>query len=347
VHASLEKILVRGVNWLGDAVMSLPAIQALIEAYPDRVDILTQKKLEPLYEHVPGLNRILSFAPMQGWRGIQERFRLAQRLKKENYSTCLVFPNSFDAALVPGIARIPRIVGFNRNARGFFLTDKIPPPKNYFSVHHSMHYKKIVGFFLNRELSAPHRIPFLTLSEEKKRETLEYFEKTFPIPKNAVFFGLSPGSEYGPAKKWHLDRYRALCEKILEWENAIVLIFGTTKDQADVSFLRRDDPRIVDLTGKTDLRQLIALLSCCRGLLTNDSGGMHLAGALGIPVAAIFGSTWPEATRGLGPGDVFYHRVSCAPCFERVCPGRGMICMDAVTVDEVWEKVKLWNPKSL
>ena len=344
-----EKILVRGVNWLGDAVMSLSAIHALIQEYPSRVDILTPEKLSPLYEYVHGLNRIISFPPMQGWQGLKERWRLSCQLKKEKYSVCLVFPNSFDSALVPGIARIPRILGFNRNVRGIFLTNKITPPKDYFSTHHSLHYTKIVASFLNRELPDPslQKCPLLTVSEEKKIEVLKHFEKEFPFGRDSLLFGVSPGSEYGPAKKWHLERYRAVCEKILEWKNAVVLILGTAKDQDDAVRLQNGNPRIVNLTGKTDLHQLIALLSCCRGLLTNDSGGMHLAGALGIPVTAIFGSTWPKATKGLGSVEVLYHQVECAPCFERVCPGKGMICMNAVTVDEVWEKVKLWEPKSL
>jgi heptosyltransferase II len=347
---SIKKILIRGVNWLGDAVMTLPAIQTLLPSFPEvQLDVMTLDSLASLYSFIPGIRQVHSFQKQKGWKGIKNRFCLAQVLKKENYDACFIFPNSFDSALIPFMAGIPQRIGLNRNGRGFLLTRKISPGKNDFRQHHSLHYLAMVQSVIKEKIDCSvlttSPAPLLSVSSNQKRNGLEILKILVPDAENSVLIGIAPGAEYGPAKKWPVERFSALCLKIIEKNPSVrILVFGTKKDQKDGELLTQLHPRVSDLTGKTLLKEFILILSLCRGVVTNDSGAMHLAGALGIPVVALFGSTCPEATKGLGPVEVLYQPLPCSPCFERECRDGETRCLTQITVETVWEKIQKWIP---
>ncbi|MBN2143218.1 MAG: lipopolysaccharide heptosyltransferase II [Candidatus Aureabacteria bacterium] len=343
----MKKILIRGVNWLGDAVMSLPAIKILRQAFPDaQLDVLTPEKIGGLYEFVPEISRIHTFSKEPFWKGMKDRFKLARNLKKEKYESCFIFPNSFDSALVPSLAGIPERIGFNTQGRGWLLTIKVRPPEDYFKEHHSLHYFSIIQSVLKERMN-PESVfsfsPLLILDENRKKQSMAKLKTEVPDAEHRHFIGMAPGAEYGPAKKWPLEKYRELCLRVLEENPALsILVFGTKQDDEAGKILETTHASVFDLTGKTNLAEFIGMLSLCRGVVTNDSGAMHMSGALGIPVIAIFGSTNPEATRGLGPVEAVCHFLPCSPCFDRICKKGDTACLNGITVEEVWKKMNKW-----
>jgi len=344
----VPRILVRGVNWLGDVVMSLPALKRLVRFYPDHlVDILTQASLAPLYRFIPGIGKIIPLHRSLGILKINEALRTVKLIKKTNYSHCVLFPNSFNAALIPALARIPNRIGFKKDFRSLLLTKGLKPPSDFFEVHHSMHFLNIIkeSGLEPRGIWPEETHPLITLSTSQHDEAKNVLQRLTKLDHSNAFIALSPSAAYGPSKKWPIERFKEIALKICALHNHHVVVLGTSADRVEGEALGQCHEKIYDLTGKTTLHELILILSKCFSLLTNDSGAMHLAGALNVKVLALFGSTSPEATRGLGPVSVLYKNVHCSPCFKRKCPGYGMICMHEISVNEVWDVLRSWLPK--
>ena len=342
----MEKILVRGVNWLGDAIMTIPAIRLIKKTHPDSLlHVLTLEHLKPVYELVPEISCILTFKKRRGFEGISERLATADALKQKKFSSCYIFPNSFDSALVPALAGIPVRRGFNKNLRGFLLTDKQKAPDDFFSEHHSNHYIKIVKGPLNGASAdlGIRDLPLLKIGETRLFEFMSAFKANAPGFLYRKIYALCPGAEFGPSKKWPVERYREICKRILNWQNSMVIVLGTEADKKDGNLITDGMEKAFNLAGKTDLTQFIFCLAASSGVITNDSGAMHVAGALGKPVVAIFGSTSPLATKGLGNVSVAYEKVPCSPCFKRECRYGHYDCLRNVNAETVWERIKGWG----
>ena len=303
------EILIRSSNWLGDAVMSVEAVRRIKRGRPDaRVTILVKKSLADFWESVPEVDAVIVFEPGESVFSVSRKLR-------NRFDVAILFPNSPRSGLEVWLAGIPRRVGYSRAWRDWFLNQFIPdPPKTPEIEHQSRHY--------------------LRIAERIGADMEEALPSVSPRNAERNLLGLCPGAEYGPAKRWP-DFARAA--KILADRHSLHwLIFGTAKEQELGSAVAAElGPSATDLTGKTSLAELMQQLRRCQLLLTNDTGTMHLASHLGVPVVAIFGSTDPVAT---GPkGDqhtVLRHPVECSPCFRRVCP-IDFRCMTRITVDQV------------
>ena len=333
-----SRILVRGVNWLGDAVMTTPALLRLREHFPNaHITHFCPEKINALWRHHPAIDETMTFESGEGL------FSIGRKLRAGRFDLALVLPNSPRSAMEAFLARIPQRIGYARPWRNFFLTWTItsragavkmhkrteaeikalianPPSARapYPAAAHQMHeYLHLVAALgANPEPLAP---KLVVTPEEveaaKKKFGLEALMR--PI------FGLNPGAEYGPAKRWPAEKFSAAAKEIQSHTNCLWLIFGG-KNDATIADQIGKKINHQNLAGKTSLRELMALLKLCRVLLTNDTGPMHVAAALGTPVVVPFGSTSPELT-GPVPADGLQHQIiqsdaPCSPCFLRECP---------------------------
>jgi heptosyltransferase II len=358
---SEERILVRGVNWLGDAIMTTPALLRLREAKPSaHITLLTHEKLADLWTHHPAINAVLTFH--EG----DSVFSVARKLRAQKFSLALVLPNSPRAALETFVARIPVRVGLARPWRNFLLTQRISPrpgvvamrkrsssevqqlirstgsshspaiPAASHQVHHYLHLAAALR--ANPEPLPPH----LEVSDAEVTAIRQRFGAGGIA---SPLFGLNAGAEYGPAKRWPRERFVAAAIELQRQTNCRWWIFGgKTEEPLAASIAGEIAARgmgaggVQNLAGQTSLRELCAALKACDLVVTNDTGPMHLAAAVGTPVVVPFGSTSPELT---GPGlpgkpqhGLIKATVTCSPCFLRECP-IDFRCMKSITVESV------------
>jgi lipopolysaccharide heptosyltransferase II len=314
------RILIRSSNWLGDAVMSVPAVRAIKNGRPDaQVTIAAPAKIAPMWKMVPDVDAIIPISSRSLLRSIRSIRRLPY------FDAAILFPNSLRVALESWLSGIPRTAGYRGHWRRWLLNQTVPetrkpgPPE-----HHSLRFLRIA-----RECGA-----------ETSNARPATSNQLSAIGNQPVRIGLCPGAEYGPAKRWLPERFAEVAAKISAQSSAQWLLFGTKNDAAiGDQIAGAINDHCVNRIGQTTLDELINELRECRLLLTNDTGTMHLAALLGVPVVAIFGSTEPRLTGPLGNGHVVLrHHVECSPCFLRKCP-IDFRCMKAVSTQEVVDAV--------
>jgi lipopolysaccharide heptosyltransferase II len=331
-----EKILVRATNWVGDGVMSLPALEALRERYPSAEIVLVVKPwVADLYLHHPAVNRSIIYDAASEHRGPRGFAKLVEQIRAEHFDMAVLFQNAFHAAWMAWRSRIALRIGYGLEGRGILLTDSVPVPSPALYGHQSNYYLQLLfRAGLLERIEPVERIQLDIQSGEKNWAARHL--KTLGLGGQRFLIGLTPGAAFGPAKRWPSDRYADLADRLIGALNADVLIFGSSAEKPlaeEIAHAMSHTPVI--LTGETTLRQLMALLVQCRLVITNDSGPMHLAAALGLPVVAIFGSTDDTATGPVSPlARVVRHPVTCSPCGLRECP-IDFRCMTGVTVDRV------------
>ncbi|HEX3719338.1 MAG TPA: glycosyltransferase family 9 protein [Verrucomicrobiae bacterium] len=344
-----ENILVRGVNWLGDAIMTAPALTRLREARPQaRITLFSPQKLAGLWERQPFIDEVLTFPPdATVWQA-------GRLLRGKGFTVGVAFPNSVRSALELWLAKIPVRIGIGR---GLFLTQPLAPRPDAIKMrkrtagevqkrirersrpeivppeaHHVRHYLHLVG-----ALGAS--IKPLTPRIEVGPEAMEHVRGKFGLGRldGQPWFGLNAGAEYGPAKRWPAERFIEAALELRKKTNCRWVIFGGS-DEIDLAakITREVGEPVLNLAGKTNLRELAAALKICDLVLTNDTGPMHLACAVGARIVAIFGSTSPELT---GPifssrARIIRHPVPCAPCFLRECP-IDLRCLRGISPDQV------------
>jgi len=359
-----RRILVRAVNWLGDAVMTTPALQRVRERFPkDCVALLTDEKLADLWLHHPSVDQVITF------NSRENPWSVARRLRPNAFDTALIFPNSPRSALEAWLARIPERIGYARAWRNYFLTQALPPrlgrmpmrkrtvreirrlvatspagsspttvePESPAPLCHQIHEYLHLTAALGADPNPLH--PRLKVVADEIRQAEATWRSGLET-KHAIPLGLSPSAAYGPAKRWPAENFVAAARELSRiLKQAVWLVFGTASDrQLCEEIAHRAAGRILNLAGKTSLREFMGLLRVCRVVLTNDSGPMHIAAALGTPVVVPFGSTSPKLTGPGLPGTTAQYLlesgVPCAPCYRRVCP-IDFRCMKTITVERV------------
>jgi len=335
--SNVNRILVRGVNWVGDTILTYPTLEALKRRFPNsRVSILVPSHLADLWKTSPFVDEIIPFEKRKGVRSIFEDLRVSRSLKKKKFDLGLILPRSFRSAFQMFLAGIPIRVGYKDEGRSFLLTHGIPRREEMLRIHRVHYYQELLGpFGKMNDLASPR----LHLGEEDRKWAEEVL-KGRGLLDGRPLIGINPGAAYGLAKCWHPDRFAELGRRLSKKWKSTALIFGREEERSMADeILKHLGSGGIDFTGKTRLLQLAALLEQCRLLISNDTGTMHVASAVGTPVVAIFGSTDPVATGPWGDGHVVVKKeVSCSPCFKRVCPTDHR-CMEGITVDEVEEVV--------
>jgi lipopolysaccharide heptosyltransferase II len=310
------RILIRAANWLGDSVITVPAVRAIKAGRPDaRITIVAPEKIASVWNLVPDIDEVLPL-------NFDSFFSVVRTIRRQApFDVAILLPNSLRAALEVWCARIPRRVGFPGHHRRWLLNQIVTEEQRRGPIQHQV-YRYL---HLARELGAPHGLVEL-------RKFLPRI-KTNGAPAK---IGLCPGAEYGPAKRWLPERFAEVALAIAEHRAVQWVLFGTPADaERGATIANALGGHCLNRIGQTTLEQLSAELAECALLLTNDTGTMHLATLVGVPVVAVFGSTEPRLTGPLGTGhDVIRHQVECSPCFLRECP-IDFRCMKAVSVDEV------------
>lgn len=323
VSSPLRRLLLFAPNWLGDAVMSLPAIDDVRRARPDlTLDVAARPSIAPLFTMVPGVNEIM----------ILRRSAAAIReMSSRQYDAALLFPNSFNVALLARRAGIRQRWGYRRDFRTPLLTRAIALPG---SVHQAAYYQHLVGSlgFPNGPLEPRLEVPPDVRQRGTEGLMAEGWDGRSPL------IALAPGAAYGGAKRWPAASFAEVARGLAADGVGTVIVGAPSDGPAARELVTSMGPglRPINLAGRTDLPLLGSVLVRCRALVTNDSGAMHFAAALGVSVIALFGPTDEHATRPLGHGrhDVLTHDVWCRPCMLRECPlTHG--CMRGITVGAV------------
>jgi heptosyltransferase-2 len=361
---SCKNLLVRGVNWIGDTVMTLPALRALRKALPEaKISLLVKPWVSAIFERDPNVDEIISYNDVH--RSIFGKVKLSRILNKKGFSCAILFQNALDAAFIAFLAGIKERAGYNRDGRGFLLTEAVKVPQKETNMHQIYYYLNLLE---QLGIDAKYSDPYIYLSLDERlsaRNLLKEMKR--PI------LGINPGAEYGSAKRWFPERFAEIANWFIKDTNGSAVIFGSKKEE-DIAqrieyFINQQQSEkqskeqsaanihqpfnssrithhsFLNLAGKTSLRELISLISECDVFVTNDSGPLHISYAVGTPMVAIFGSTDPEVT---GPPSgtvgnrnlVITNKFSCSPCFERTCRNNDLRCMYAITSDDVYLGIK-------
>jgi heptosyltransferase-2 len=346
--ATVQRILVRATNWVGDGVMSLPALDALRARFPRAEIVLLSKPwVSELYWHHPAVNRQIIYKPNSEHHGPAGLARLVRELRAERFDAAILFPNAFHAAWLAWLARIPLRIGYARDGRSLLLHDAIEPPLPAAYGHQSNYYLNLL--FRAGIIDKPQPVGEIRLRlTDSERHWATKMIDSLGLSGPRFLIGLAPGAAFGPAKRWLPERFGELADRLVGALNADVLIFGSPAERPlaeEIAAAMKHTPAIA--TGRTSLRQLLALMARCSLIVANDSGPMHLAAALGVPQVAIFGSTDERATGPMGTRVRIVKRgVECSPCGRRECP-IDFRCMRDIAVEEVFratlELVKRWD----
>jgi heptosyltransferase-2 len=322
---------------VGDTILSYPTVQQLKTLFPkSHLTILIPSYLVDLWKTFPHVDEIIPFQKKRGIGSIWEDLNLSQSLKERHFDLAVILPRSFRSAFHIYLARIPIRIGYRDEGRSLFLTHKIHRTKEILQVHRVHYYQKLLEP-LGKIENLPS--PQITLREEDRRWANQVL-MDLGILEGKPLIGMNPGATYGLAKCWYPDRFGELGRRLSEKWQASVLLFGKEEERPIVHEIQKHlGAKGINLTGKTSLLQLAALLERCALLVTNDTGTMHVAAAVGISVIALFGSTPPHITGPWGDGHVVVKKdVDCSPCWKRVCPIDHR-CMELITVDDVEEVV--------
>ena len=329
-----RRVLVKEPNWLGDLVISLPALRGVRRAYPEaHLAVLVKQELAGFFDGVEGIDEVIPYRIGAGIRGVADRSRMIAAVRARAFDLAVLFPRSFEAALWLAAARVPKRVGVAAQGRSWLLTDaaRIPPAAP--TRHQANDYLDLLRATLRIEGSVEDvRIAGAPARIAKMRAWLaERRRGAGPL------IAVAPAAAYGPAKEWPADRYAALVDQLGEVEGAECILVGTAPERArcaEIAAASRSGALVA--AGETDVGDLVALLSLCGAFAGNDSGAMHVAGALGIATVGIFGSTRPQRTGPLGPRTrVLYEQIACSPCFDRTCRFGHYECLRRIAVANV------------
>lgn len=326
------KIVIRAPNWIGDSILSLPAIETIAHNFPDsELWIAARSWGQDLFSQQAGIAGIITLPDTLNRKTLPDA---AARLKQHKFDIAILFTNSFASALLFYWARIPERWGCGRDGRRFLLTRAVEGRATGGDPHQVHYYLNIASRLDLKPI--PPRLNLMLSPEEVAwgQQTLAVYA-TVPEQKIIV---LNPGGYYGSAKRWPASRFADLAARLQEHYNALIVIIGTAAESAlgeEVSSGLSKNK--VDLTGKTDLRQLAGILAASDLCITNDSGPMHMANALHTPVVAIFGPTFPAVTHPFqAPSACLHKEVVCWPCSYRDCPFDHR-CMLQISALEVFQ----------
>lgn len=334
----MTRLVILAPNWLGDAVMALPALADVRRALPDAaIAVAARPAVAPLFRLVPAADEVVT-VERRGWR------RIGAELAGRGYDAALLLPNSFHAALVAVSAGVRERWGYRTDWRGSLLTRAVDPPSGLHQVEYYQQLVHALGF-PSGPMEPRLAVPAAARDAARALLARSGWDGSRPL------VAIAPGAAYGGAKRWPPERFAELATT-LEDQGVQTVMVGSAADRptaADVVRGFKGRIGLVDLVGRTDLVTLAGVLAACRGLVTNDSGAMHLAVAIGTPVTALFGPTDERATRPLGEA----HRVMtapawCRPCMLRECPldHRCMLGIEVAPVAAAARRT-LSNPQAL
>lgn len=312
------RVVVRATNWLGDGVMSMPALRQLRDALPHaHVAVAAPPAVGDLYRQ-PGIDEVIPWTSGRGRTDVIGRWRCATRIRALRFDAAILLQNAFEAALVMWMAGVPLRIGYDVKGRGWLLTHPVPVPATTAGpTHQSQYYLALLQRAGITETMPPGVRPTLAPFAVDPGKRL--------LPNEGSWIGVAPGASNGTAKRWLPERFAESSAMAARALGARVVLLGSPADSEIcarvVTALRSTGTEAMDLSGRTPVGSLMTVIASCEAVLTNDSGAMHVADALGIPTVAVFGPTCEHATGPTGPGSaVVRHSVDCSPCLLHECP---------------------------
>ena len=341
------KLLVRTPNWIGDAVMCLPALRELRRVLPEAELVLVARPWVSGIFPVDELRcRLISYDTNGAHGGVLGRWRMAASLRREGFSAAILFQNALDAAVLAALSGIPIRAGYARQGRGPLLTHPVAVPRSGEIPAHEAHYYlellRRLGLISQFREVTQILLPTAGADRAETRERIrELLSRDTSLPSSwnstdGLLVGVSPGAAFGTAKRWPAERFAELARRMNDQWGAISIFFGSPQERPLVeSLLPKAGKAALSLAGKTSLDEFIRLVQGCDLYVTNDTGAMHVVAALGVPTLAIFGPTDEQGTRPLGPrGELLTGTADCRPCKLRHCPIDHR-CMTSISVEEV------------
>jgi heptosyltransferase II len=334
----MHRILVIAPNWIGDAVMSQPLLAAIKASDPHvAIDVLATPWVAPVYRACSEVAELIEADLRHGQLQWGLRRALAAQIKKRNYASCYVLPNSFKSALIPWLANIPVRIGYQGELRRFLLTEtKANSPKTQ-RIPMVEHYANLCAASgnLNTTISPPYLVPMASVLESARARL-----QAAGIQTDALVV-LCPGAEYGPSKRWPATHFAVLAQAILNAKpTASVVLLGSPSDRTigdAIVASAASQSCMFNWCGATSLDEAIAIIRLCSKVVSNDSGLMHIAAALQVPQVAIFGSSDPNHTPpNSAKASIISLHLSCSPCHQRECPLGHLNCLNQISPERVF-----------
>lgn len=365
-----KKILIRSTNWIGDAVMTTPAVHSIRKNFPDaEITMLAVPWVADIFLLSPDVDKLFIYDKKHLYQGkLKGPLKLARDLKPFDFDAAILLQNAFEAAFVTKMAGIPVRAGYKRDGRGLLLTHGVRI-SDEIRKKHQVHYYQNMLEGLGLTIGPDHlRLPIPEdlekwsqgfvdcLRYQSPVSTLEQQQGSEPsgIPElkplqtkgvDIPVIGFNPGAAFGPAKQWPVEKFAQLAGLISEnfgESGCIIMVFGTATDTESAQTIRdfslRTPYHVLDMTGKTNLKQAMAFIKCCDVFVTNDSGLMHVAAGLDTPSIAIFGSTDHIATGPYSQNAIVLRReMECSPCLQTHCPHGHLKCLESISAQDVYE----------
>jgi len=331
--------MIRSANWLGDAVMTIPAMMAVRETYPEaHIAVVANPLVAQLLENHPGCDEIIIYNKAGEHAGALGLLRFAAALRRRKFDCAILFQYAIEAGIMAFLAGIPRRIGFTTDGRRLLLTHPVPFGEAEKTIHQTDAFLRIVNHF--------------GIKAKEKRQQLALLDSERAWVKEQLAEGpvvtINPGAAYGSAKRWYPERFAAVGDFLAgEYGMQVVLIGGPAEVEIGKDIAAAIQAPVHNFVGKTTVRQMLALIDAASLMVTNDSGPMHVAAGFNVPIVAIFGSTNHTTTSPFCESyRIVRHPVECSPCMLRECPIDHR-CMDRVTVDDVIEAVQSILPERL
>jgi heptosyltransferase II len=326
----IENLLIRSTNWIGDAVMTTPAVRAIRKNFPNaRISLMAKPWVAPVFENSPYIDQIMPY----NFEGALRTIKAARMLEKYGFDAAILLQNAFEAAWVAYLAKIPIRIGYDTDLRKVLLTHPVHRSSRILKLHQTHYYNEIlkgVGLRIDGTHLELYLSPKDHDSARKILKDSNIFETDFVV-------GINPSATYGSAKQWYPNRFAQVSDRLNKRFGSKTVIFGGPNDRELGAYIMKMMKTFaVDLSGKTTLKEAMAIIARCRLFLTNDSGLMHIAAALNVPQIAIFGSTDFAATGPWNPrARIVRSIVNCSPCLKQQCPLGHKECMKKISVEKV------------
>lgn len=335
-HIEPKNIIIRMPNWIGDFVMATPILSDVRRAFPNAsITAMCRTGVCQLLERDLDINEIFCFSKASRFSRRDSQRNLIEKIRQGKYDLGILLTNSFSSSWCFYRGHVSYRIGYRSNFRSFLLTHPIHPPSQLKKQHLVKTYKMLLSVL---GIPISKTAPRLYLADQEIKTARELLKQQ-GIQEDDILIGINPAATYGPAKCWLPERFTEVAHKLLQNEKIHLIFFG---DQESIplikSICRTLLARVINLAGLTSLRELASLISLCRVFLSNDSGPMHIADALNVPVVALFGSTNEIVTGPFSQGRAIHKHVTCSPCYKRICPF-DFRCMKAIKVEEVYQQV--------
>ncbi len=330
----VENVIIKGPNWIGDVVMSLPAIAYVRKVFPEaNIQMLIKEHLSDLVCHNRHIDGVMTYRRRRWPARLLDEWSIVRRIRRQYFNLAVIFPYSISSALWMFLAGVAIRLGSAARGRRMILTHTIGPPHR--DEHQADYFLRMARMLGTKDIETG-AVVTVGPNDEKKADDIM---RELCAAKASYMIGIHPGAAYGPAKRWLAERFAELAVRLTR-DGMSVVVFGSPDEKELVDgIIAQTNGTVANLCGNLSLAQFTAMLKRCDVVVTNDSGPMHLAGSVGAKVVAIFGSTSPDATSPTGKHRIIWKNTDCSPCFKRRCP-TDFKCMKSITTDEVYSAVR-------